>query len=179
MVDNFKDSNAKVNCFESCVVEIAISFRILVLAVMQIYEKSNALLYCKSCSNGKHFVCLSCISTIKVSSPVVNTFLFYESRAVKSGCKIKQFKGFTLEWGRFILENRDNEHFKHPYDIVIGPVADEVVQRKVEEHKQTYGEDYLSDEAVRNFINEVSQFTVKYIQYCFCSELSLEQLIKE
>ena len=116
---------------------------------------------------------------LKGLSPVVNTFLFYESRAVKSGCKIKKFKGFTLEWGRFILENRDNEHYNHPYDIVIGPVADEVVQRKVEEHKQTYGEDYMSDEAVRNFINEVSQFTVKYIQYCFCTELSLEQLIKE
>lgn len=113
-----------------------------------------------------------------INNPTVNVFLFYESQAIDNGCNIKKFKGFTLEWGRFILANRDNEGFIHNYDIVIGPVADEAVNRKIEEHKETYGDNYLEDYAIRDFINQVTQFGTNYVQYCFCTQLAINQLIK-
>lgn len=114
-----------------------------------------------------------------VAIPVVNQFLFYEKRAIEKGCVIKKFKGFTLEWGRFILTNRENSEYVHGYDIVIGPVADDFVQRRIEEHKFKYGTAYMDDDAIKELIDNISQFGYKYIQYCFCTEKALVELIKD
>lgn len=114
-----------------------------------------------------------------ISRPVVNQFLFYERTATKNGCIIKKFKGFTLEWGRFILSNRENPDYVHGYDIVVGPVADDFVQRRIDEHKQKWGERYMEDDAIKDLIQNISQFGYDYIQYCFCTEKALEELIKD
>lgn len=114
-----------------------------------------------------------------VALPVVNQFLFYENRALDNGCTIKKFKGFSVEWGRFILLNRENPNYDHGFDIVIGPVADDVVQRRIDEHKSRYGLRYLEDDAIRDLISNISQFGYDYIQYCFCTEKALGELIKD
>lgn len=51
----------------------------------------------------------------------VNAFLFYPNIGEKKGLQIKIFEGFTTEWTKFILQNREESGFKHDYDIVIGP----------------------------------------------------------
>ena len=48
------------------------------------------------------------------------------------------FEEYTLDWARFVLDNRKNRTRQqiHDYDIVIGPIADDVVGyqiRRVEE----------------------------------------------
>ena len=111
--------------------------------------------------------------------PVITPFLFYPTKAQKHGLKVKEFKGFSAEWSKFIILNRSEETFTHDYDIVIGPVADAFVDKEIERHKQKYGPRYLETEALLDFAEHVSQFGSKYVQYCFCTKEALKELIKE
>ena len=110
---------------------------------------------------------------------VVNPFLFYPAKAQASGLKIKEFKGFSAAWAKFIIQNRSEKTFTHDYDIVIGPVADAFVDKEIERHKQKYGARYLDTDALLDFAEHVSQFGSKYVQYCFCTQKALNNLIKE
>ena len=111
--------------------------------------------------------------------PVVTPFMFYLSKAHEHDLKVKEFKGFSAEWSRFIILNRTDETFSHDYDVVIGPVADAFVDKEIERHIQKYGKHYLETAALLDFAEQVSQFGSKYIQYCFCTEKALKELIKE
>ena len=111
--------------------------------------------------------------------PVVTPFLYYPSKAEEHGLKIKEFKGFSAEWSKFIILNRSDESFAHDYDVVIGPVADAFVDKEIERHKQKFGPHYLETAALLGFAEHVSQFGSKYIQYCFCTVKAIKELIKE
>lgn len=110
---------------------------------------------------------------------VVTPFLYYPSKAQEHGLKVKEFRGFSAEWASFIIQNRSDEGFAHDYDVVIGPVADAVVDKEVERHKRKYGIRNLETVALLDFAEHVSQFGSKYTQYCFCTEKALKELIKE
>ena len=56
------------------------------------------------------------------------------------------------------------------YDIVIGPVADAILDEVIPQYKREFGEDYLQDNALEVFASRVSQFGSSYIQYCFCTQ---------
>jgi hypothetical protein len=111
--------------------------------------------------------------------PVVTPFLYYPSKAEEHGLEVKEFKGFSAEWSKFIILNRSEETFSHDYDVVIGPVADAFVDKEIERHKQKFGPHYLETAALLDFAEHVSQFGSKYIQYCFCTEKAIKELIKE
>ena len=111
--------------------------------------------------------------------PVVNPFLYFPTSVQDHGLKVKDFKGFSAEWSKFIILNRTDESFSHDYDIVIVPVADAFVDKEIERHKQKYGPRYLETAALLDFAEHVSQFGNKYIQYCFCTEKAIKELIKE
>lgn len=111
--------------------------------------------------------------------PVVSPFLYYPTNAQEHGLRVKEFRGFSAEWSKFIVQNRSDENFSHDYDVVIGPVADAFVDKEIERHKQKYGVRYLETESLLDFAEHVSQFGIKYIQYCFCTERALKELIKE
>jgi len=111
--------------------------------------------------------------------PVVSPFLYYPTNAQEHGLRVKEFRGFSAEWSKFIIQNRSDENFSHDYDVVIGPVADAFVDKEIERHKQKYGVRYLETESLLDFAEHVSQFGIKYIQYCFCTERALKELIKE
>lgn len=111
--------------------------------------------------------------------PVVSPFLYYPTNAQEHGLRVKEFRGFSAEWSKFIIQNRSDENFSHDYDVVIGPVADAFVDKEIERHKQKYGDRYLETESLLDFAEHVSQFGIKYIQYCFCTERALKELIKE
>lgn len=109
----------------------------------------------------------------------VNAFLFYPKECLKKGLLIKEFEGFTVEWAKFILNNRTSPQYQHGYDIVIGPVADAVVDQEITLYKAQYGGHYLEDENLREFISRISQFGYNYIQYCFCTQRAIDELIKD
>ena len=86
--------------------------------------------------------------------------------------RVLRFDSYTLEWSRFVLMNRKNRTRTqlHDYDIVIGPIADDVIGyqiRRVEEGIITE----------KQFLEEIKYHTVT-IQYLFATEKSI-QLLRE
>ena len=63
--------------------------------------------------------------------PTVTEFEFDYDAAVSDGLNIKIFEKPDREWALFVMSNRrqDTEVFRHDYDIVIGPVADDRMAR--------------------------------------------------
>lgn len=61
--------------------------------------------------------------------PTISCFEFDETKANKLGLNIKVFPDYTEEWAEFVVMNRKNNSDipAHPYDIVIGPIADDTV----------------------------------------------------
>ncbi|WP_300699135.1 DUF3990 domain-containing protein [uncultured Bacteroides sp.] len=62
-------------------------------------------------------------------TPTLSCFEFDEDEATKKGLNIKIFPGYSKEWAEFVVMNRKNNSDvpAHPYDIVIGPIADDTV----------------------------------------------------
>ena len=61
----------------------------------------------------------------------VTEYEFDLERAVADGLNEKIFEQPDKEWALFVMANRksDGESFRHDYDIVIGPVADDRMAR--------------------------------------------------
>ena len=84
--------------------------------------------------------------------------------------KVLRFDSYSLEWSRFILQNRKNRtHTQlHDYDVVIGPIADDVIGyqiRRVEEGIITE----------QQFLEEIKFHTVT-IQYMFATQKAINML---
>lgn len=61
----------------------------------------------------------------------VTEFEFDLDAAIADGLKVKTFSQPDKEWALFVMANRrqDGQEFRHDYDIVIGPVADDRMAR--------------------------------------------------
>lgn len=61
--------------------------------------------------------------------PTLSCFEFDEDEATKKGLNIKIFADYSEEWAEFVVMNRKNNSDvpAHPYDIVIGPIANDTV----------------------------------------------------
>lgn len=60
--------------------------------------------------------------------PVIQEYEFDESILTDKELKILMFASPTTEWADFVFKNRNrNANFKHDYDIVVGPIADDGV----------------------------------------------------
>lgn len=59
--------------------------------------------------------------------PTLTCFEFDKSEAENKGLQIKVFPDYSEEWAEFVVMNRKNDSDiqAHPYDIVIGPIADD------------------------------------------------------
>ena len=84
--------------------------------------------------------------------------------------KVLQFDCYTMEWARFVLMNRKNRTRTqvHNYDVVIGPIADDVIGyqiRRVEER-------IITEE---QFLEEIKYHTVT-IQYMFATDMAIQSL---
>lgn len=103
---------------------------------------------------------------------VVNAYEFDESSLRDGTLSVKQFEGYTEEWARFILENRNrkSQQLIHDYDIVIGAIADD----KVGVQLFRYMREYIDlPTLVRNL-----QFKQLTIQYYFGTPKAIEKLKK-
>lgn len=116
-----------------------------------------------------------------MGSAEVNTYIFNKS-VCPPDIIIKEFKTNDWEWAQFVMMNRDKSlvpPYAHDYDIVIGPVADSSVDPVIKEYKKDFGQDYLKNENLKILAKRLKYSGDRYIQYCFCTERALRQLIKD
>lgn len=103
--------------------------------------------------------------------PTVTAFEFNLKAARAEGLNIKVFEKPTREWAQFVMANRQvGKDFQHPYDIVIGPVADDNMARLF----GLYDLEIIDLEAV------VAGLAYKELnsQYFFATERALKYLIR-
>ena len=87
-----------------------------------------------------------------------------------TAASILRFDGYTLDWARFVLNNRKNRTRiqVHDYDIVIGPIANDVVGYQI----RRVEEGIISEE---QFLEEIKYHTVT-IQYLFATPKAINLL---
>jgi len=84
-----------------------------------------------------------------------------------------KFDDYSVEWVKFITLNRKNNTNipAHEYDIVEGPIADDVIYRSIDKYDK---KKIPIEELV-----EVLKTREKSHQICFCTEYSLEKIHRE
>lgn len=94
-----------------------------------------------------------------------------EDNAIQA-LRVLQFNSYSLEWARFVLMNRKSRTRIqiHDYDIVIGPIADDVIGYQI----RRVEEGIITEE---QFLEEIKYHTVT-IQYIFATEKALQILCK-
>ncbi|MBD5270628.1 MAG: DUF3990 domain-containing protein [Bacteroides sp.] len=72
--------------------------------------------------------------------PTLSCFEFDEDKATKEDLNIKIFPDYSEEWAEFVVMNRKNDSDipAHPYDIVIGPIADDTVGVQIRRYIMGY-----------------------------------------
>ena len=70
--------------------------------------------------------------------PMVTAYTFDEASLYDGSLKVKVFYAPCEEWALFVLANRNASisGFKHDYDVVIGPVADDGVAFQLERYSR-------------------------------------------
>jgi len=72
--------------------------------------------------------------------PTLSCFEFHEDEAFKTGLNIKTFSEYSVELAEFIVVNLKNNSYmpESPYDIVIGPIADDTVGVQIRRYTMGY-----------------------------------------
>jgi hypothetical protein len=103
---------------------------------------------------------------------VITEFKFHESAFTNSKYKVLRFTDSSDDWLDFVVNNRNDESLVpvHDYDIIEGPVANNRVQRRID--------DYLAGIIQREkFLKEMCYHEPTH-QICFCSVKALQMLEK-
>lgn len=104
--------------------------------------------------------------------PVISVYAFDESLLNGMDLKVKIFDGPCKEWALFIMANREATQtgYRHDYDIVIGPIADDGVVFQLER----YARNIITIETL------IEELTYKKLnrQYFFGTELAISKLQK-
>ncbi len=100
----------------------------------------------------------------KSISAVVNIYNWKDT----PNLSIKEFEGASMEWLDLIVNCRSNTSFKHPYDIVIGKIANDNVGETVS---------YVIQKIMRRE-DAIERLKFEKInnQIAFCTERALNQL---
>lgn len=103
--------------------------------------------------------------------PTLSCFEYNEDEAERLGVKVKVFPDYSEEWAEFIVMNRKNDSDvpAHPYDIVIGPIADDTVGIQI----RRYIMGYMS---ASTLVEELRFRGDHAIQYFFGTPKALELL---
>lgn len=108
-----------------------------------------------------------------VGKPTISVFEFEESVLASPDFNVKIFDDYTSEWAEFVLMNRKNRSDKsaHPYDIVVGPIADDTVGVQL----RRFMMGYISIDVL---IEELRFHGNHAVQYFFGTEAAISLLTK-
>lgn len=106
-------------------------------------------------------------------APIVSEFEVDEGFLSSPELNIKIFYDYSVEWARFILENRDMKRQQptHQYDIVYGPIADDGVTFQL----RRYQSGVIS---IEELVKELQYAKGITFQYFFGTPLALSKLTK-
>ena len=100
---------------------------------------------------------------------IVQEYEFDENVLHKDDLKALVFEGTTPEWATFIFNNRSrNKNYRHDYDIVVGPIADDGVAFLINQY--TMGAVTLAQ------FTRMLKFKKLSNQYFFGTEKAVKQL---
>ena len=108
----------------------------------------------------------------KTGIEIVTAFEFDSTILTDSVLNVKIFPDYSQEWADFVVANRNNKSdiSIHPYDIVIGPIADDNVGTQIYRYSRGFIDiDRLIDEL---------RFEKRAIQYFFGTEKAIKYLKK-
>ncbi|GHT73977.1 hypothetical protein FACS189456_4980 [Bacteroidia bacterium] len=102
----------------------------------------------------------------------VTEFNFHESAFASNKYKVLRFSDYTNDWLDFVVMNRNDASPTpaHDYDIVEGPVANDRVQRRID--------DYLAKIISQEMFLKELRYHESTHQICFCTVKSLQMLEK-
>lgn len=108
----------------------------------------------------------------KTGNEIVSAFEFDDAILTDSALNVKIFTDYSKEWADFVVANRNNKSEKpiHPYDIVIGPIADDNIGTQI----YRYSRGFID---IDRLITEV-KFDEIAIQYFFGTEKAIKLLKK-
>lgn len=100
----------------------------------------------------------------------VNRFEFDDNALLNREYKYMHFDGYTEEWARFILANRNNKgRIIHDNDIVYGPIANDRIGRQI----FNFNAGYIDFDT---FIKRIQYPEGITFQWAFCTERSIQLL---
>lgn len=109
---------------------------------------------------------------LQEGEPIVNAYLFDENLLADKDTplSVKVFEEYSKEWAEFVLMNRRNMTSTpaHPYDIVIGPIADDTVGLQMRRFMLGYID-------IDRMIEEL-RFHKPAVQYFFGTEKAISYL---
>lgn len=110
---------------------------------------------------------------MRTGMPIVSAFEFDDSILNKGELNVKVFEDYSVEWAEFILMNRKNLSNTpvHPYDIVIGPIANDTVGVQI----RRFIMGYLS---LEKLVEELKFRGNHSVQYFFATEAAINFLKK-
>ncbi len=108
-----------------------------------------------------------------VGTPTLNAYEFDMDCLNDAGLCVLEFQSYSKEWAEFVLMNRRNRTRmpSHPYDIVIGPIADDAVGYQIRRFVSG-----LID--MDKFLSELKYMKGQTMQYFFGTEKAIRCLIK-
>lgn len=112
---------------------------------------------------------------LMTGNPIINTYTFDDTiLSAPNDLNIKIFADYSIEWAEFILMNRKNDTDipAHPYDIVIGPIANDTVGVQI----RRYITGYIS---IEKLVEELRFRGNHAVQYFFGTEKTIYLLNKE
>lgn len=105
----------------------------------------------------------------RVGDPILNIYEFDESKL--KNLRVLRFETANFEWLDFVVGNRKANFLLDPYDVVIGPVANDSTLPVIDNYMDGV---YTKEEAVKRLLPQ--NLTD---QYAFLSKEGLELLIFE
>ena len=105
-------------------------------------------------------------------SKTVTAFEFDEKWLNDDSLRVKLFPEVSVEWARFVLDNRDmkRDGFSHNYDIIVGPVANDTVAFQLRRF-------LLGVISLEDLVKELTYKDINN-QYYFGTGLAISKLIR-
>ena len=98
---------------------------------------------------------------------IVNSFEFEVSSL--EGLKVLYFEGYSEDWAKFVLTNRNSSETLHDYDVVFGPIANDKIGRQIFNLQAGYID-------FPTFIKRIQYPEGITFQWAFCTERAIKLL---